>query len=58
MIFSEKKLFDKVEMDEVDKVRYIRDGLIEQERLKSKTAQGKRVIPVLLRLQDFLNDIE
>ena len=58
MIFSEKKLFDKVEMDEVDKVRYIRDGLIEQERLKLKTAQGKRVIPVLLRLQDFLNDIE
>ena len=48
----------KFEMDEADKVRYIRDGLIEQERLKLKTAQGKRVIPVLLRLQDFLNDIE
>ena len=45
-------------MEEADKVRYIRDGLIEQERLKLNTAQGKRVIPVLLRLQDFLNDIE
>ena len=45
-------------MDEADKVRFIREGLIEQERLKLHTAQGKRVIPVLLRLQDNLNDIE
>ena len=45
-------------MEEADKVRFIREGLIEQERLKLKTAQGKRVIPVFLRLQDYLNDIE
>ena len=45
-------------MEEVDKVRFIREGLIEQERLKLNTAQGKRIIPVLLRLQNSLNDIE
>ena len=45
-------------MEEADKVRFIREGLIEQERLKLKTAQGKRIIPVLLRLQNSLNDIE
>ena len=45
-------------MEEADKVHYIREGLIEQERLKLHTAQGKRVVPVLLRLQNSLNDIE
>ena len=45
-------------MDEADKVRYIREGLIEQERLKLHTAQGKRVIPVFLSIQDNLNDIK
>ena len=45
-------------MEEADKVRYIREGLIEQERLKLNTAQGKRIIPVLLRLQNSLNDVE
>ena len=45
-------------MDEAEKVRFIRHGLIEQERIKLRTAQGKRVIPVLLDLQDNLNDIE
>ena len=45
-------------MDEADKVRFIRGGLIEQERLKLHTAQGKRLIPVFLGLQDNLNDIE
>ena len=45
-------------MEEADKVRFIREGMIEQERLKLHTAQGKRVVPVLLRLQNSLNDIE
>ena len=53
-----KEIAKKIEMEEADKVRFIREGLIEQERLKLNTAQGKRVIPVLLRLQNFLNDIE
>ena len=45
-------------MEETEKVKFIRDGLIEQERIKLKTAQGKRVIPVLLDVLDNLNDIE
>ena len=57
------ELFDRIaviadRMEEADKVHYIREGLIEQERLKLHTAQGKRVVPVLLRLQNSLNDIE
>ena len=48
----------RMNMEEADKVRFIREGLIEQKRLKLKTAQGKRIIPVLLRLQNSLNDIE
>ena len=48
----------RMEMEEAEKVRYIREGMIEQERLKLHTAQGKRVVPVLLRLQNSLNDIE
>ena len=47
-----------MEMEEAEKVRYIREGMIEQERMKLHTAQGKRVVPVLLRLQNYLNDIE
>ena len=47
-----------MEMEEAEKVRYIRERLIEQERLKLNTAQGKRIIPVLLRLQNSLNDVE
>ena len=58
-IFQSKALKKKIfGMEEADKVCFIREGLIEQERLKLNTAQGKRVIPVLLRLQDYLNDIE
>ena len=38
-----------------DRVRDIRDGLIEQERRKLYTAQGK-VIQVLLGLHSFLGD--
>ena len=45
-------------MEEAEKVRYIREGMIEQERLKLNTAQGKRIIPVLLRLQNSLNDVK
>ena len=45
-------------MDPADQVRYIREGLIEQERNKRHTAQGKRIIPVLLSVQDNLSDIE
>ena len=45
-------------MEETEKVKFIRAGLIEQERLKLRTAQGKRVIPVLLDILDNLNDIE
>ena len=45
-------------MEETEKVKFIRAGLIEQERLKLKTAQGKRVIPVFLDILDNLNDIE
>ena len=45
-------------MEETEKVKFIRAGLIEQERIKLKTAQGKRVIPVLLDVLDNLNDIE
>ena len=45
-------------MDQADQVRYIREGLIEQESNKLHTAQGKWIIPVLLSLQNLLNDIE
>ena len=45
-------------MEETEKVKFIRAGLIEQERIKLRTAQGKRVIPVLLDILDNLNDIE
>ena len=45
-------------MEEAEKVKFIRAALIEQERLKLKTVQGKRVIPVLLDVLDNLNDIE
>ena len=45
-------------MKEAEKVKFIRAALIEQERLKLKTAQGKRMIPVLLDVLDNLNDIE
>ena len=45
-------------MEETEKVKFIRAGLIEQERIKLKTAQGKRMIPVLLDILDNLNDIE
>ena len=37
----EIKFVKKVEMEEADKVRFIREGLIEQDRLKLNTAQGK-----------------
>ena len=56
--YIERRLTFEMEMEEADKVRYIREGLIEQERLKLNTAQGKRIIPVLLRLQNSLNDVE
>ena len=58
MSFLDKIVVIADRMEEADKVRYIREGLIEQERLKLHTAQGKRVVPVLLRLQNSLNDIE
>ena len=45
-------------MEETEKVKFIRAGRIDQERLKLKTAQGKRVIPVFLDILDNLNDIE
>ena len=41
-----------------DRVRDIRHGLIEQECLKLHTAQGKKVILVLLGIQDNFNDFE
>ena len=56
--YIERQLTFEMEMEEADKVRFIREGLIEQERLKLNTAQGKRIIPVLLRLQNSLNDVE
>ena len=56
--YIERQLTFEMEMEEAEKVRYIREGLIEQERLKLNTAQGKRIIPVLLRLQNSLNDVE
>ena len=56
--YVERQLTFEMEMEEAEKVRYIREGLIEQERLKLNTAQGKRIIPVLLRLQNSLNDVE
>ena len=45
-------------MDQNDQIRYIRAGLIENERNKLHTPQGKRIIPIMLSLQDNLNDIE
>ena len=45
-------------MDPHVQMRYIRENLIEQERSKLKSAQGKKIIPVLLSVQDNLNDIE
>ena len=45
-------------MEEADKVRYFCDALIEQDRLMLHTAQVKKVILVLLGLQDNLNVID
>ena len=41
------------QMANEEQVQFIRSTQIEQERVKLKTAQGKRVVPVFL---DILND--
>ena len=45
-------------MDESAQVKHIRANIIETERNKLNTAQGKRIVPFLLHLQDNINDIE
>ena len=63
-LFSDKlksfKVAFKTEMamEQVDQIRYIREGLIEQERNKLHSAQAKRIIPVFLSVLDNLGDIE
>ena len=41
-----------------EQVRFIRSTQIEQERVKLKTAQGKRVVPVFLDILNDANDLE
>ena len=45
-------------MDQADQVRFIREAQIETEKNKLHTAQGKRIIPVFMSIQNDLNDIE
>ena len=41
------------QMADGEQIRFIRSTQIEQERVKLKTAQGKRIVPIFL---DILND--
>ena len=45
------------QMERVEQVKFIRKAQIEAEKSKLHTAQGKRIIPVLLGVDNNLNDI-
>ena len=44
-------------MDPAEQVKFIRSAQIETEKNNLHTAQGKRIIPVLMSVQNDLNDI-
>ena len=44
-------------MDAAEQIKFIREAQIEAERNKLHTAQGKRIIPVLVNVENDLNDM-
>ena len=44
-------------MNQAEQIKFIRAAQIEAEKNKLRTAQGKRIVPVLLGVENSFNDI-